>query len=209
MFKKEIRQKKLLIVLEGLPGTGKTTLGQKIAKKFKGIFIPQIIKKLQQKKILFHTTNREKFFLENDLMKYERAIKALKIKKLVIMDRGIFSTLAYNYAFSKVQGENTFEFVFKWYKKHKRFFSLPQIIFLFDIPVEISLKRKGRIASKDSKENSLWCFPPFLKLIQKFYHNFLPSLLTSNMKIIKIDSKEDIRKIFKIICQKLHEYSYI
>lgn len=196
----------MLIILEGLPGVGKTTIAKKLAKKFKGILILQIFTKFPQNYINFPPDKKERFFMKNDLEKYKKASEVLKRKELVIMDRGVFSTLVYNYAFTQFKKTNIYEKILNWYKKNKNTFNLPQIIFLLETSIENSLKRKGRLIPKKSEKNSLWVNPYFLKKMEIFYKDELIKFKNRNIQIIKINSDQSLEKTFKDICKKLNEF---
>lgn len=196
----------MLIILEGLPGAGKTTFARKLARKFKGILIPQIIMKFPQNYINFPGGKKERFFMKNDLEKYKKASGALKRKKIAIMDRGVFSTLAYNYASTQFKKTNIYEKILNWYKKNKNTFELPQIIFLLETSVENSLKRKRRSIPKRSEKNLLWTSPYFLKKMEIFYKNWLNKFKNISVRIVKINSNQSLEKTFKDICKKLNEF---
>jgi len=195
----------MLIILEGLPGTGKTTLAKKLVKKFRGILIPQIILSSQNIYQKFLPMEKEKFFIRNDLKKYKKASQGLKKKKWVIMDRGIFSTLAYNYAFTRLEEINTYKMVRDWYEKNKKIFSLPQIIIFLEIPLITSLKRKNRLTLKMRRKKLLWANPYFLKEMKAFYHKFLTRIKDKNIRILKINAKKPLKKVFNEICLKIEK----
>jgi thymidylate kinase len=195
----------MLIILEGLPGTGKTTLARKLAKRFRGILIPQIILSSHNIYQKFPPMEKEKFFIRNDLEKYKKASQGLKKKKWVIMDRGIFSTLAYNYAFTCLEGINTYKMVRDWYEKNKKIFILPQIIIFLEIPLITSLKRKNRLTLKMERKKLLWVNHYFLKEMKAFYHKFLKRIKDKNIRILKINAKKPLKKVFNEICLKIEE----
>lgn len=196
----------MFIILEGLPGTGKTTLSRNLAKKFKGVLIPQIILRFPKNYKNLSLHEKEKFFMKNDLEKYKKALKTLKNKKWVIMDRGVFSTFAYNYALTRLKQGNTYKMTVNWYKKNKKTFNLPQIIIFFKTSLNNSLKRKRRLIPKTSKKNSPWRNRHFLKEMEIFYQNFLPKFQSKDIQVIKVNSNQPLKEIFRNICKKLNAF---
>jgi len=193
----------MLIILEGLPGSGKTTLAKRLSRKLKGVLIPQIILRFPRNYKNFSISKKERFFMKNDLEKYKKASKALKNKQWVIMDRGIFSTLAYNYALTRLKKGNTYESVLNWYKKYEKNFTAPQIIFLLKVSLKTSLRRKNRLLSKTFVRNLLWTNINFLKELEIFYQNLLPKLGKRNIKIIRINANQSLKKVLQNILKKI------
>ena len=196
----------MLIILEGLPGAGKTTLGKRLARKFGGVLIPQIILPFPKNYKQLASYAKEQFFMKNDLQKYKKARQCLKNKKLVIMDRGIFSTIAYNYALTRLKQSNTYKKVMEFYKKNRKIFNLPQIIVYLNVSILNSLRRKKRLPPKKTEEASLWVNPYFLKEMKNFYHKFLPKFKNRNIHIMAINSIKPLEKAFQEICKKINFY---
>lgn len=106
----------MIVVFEGLPGTGKTTAAFTLAAKLKVVCVPEIVIPLLQSDERFdiEEEEREKLYLRNDEEKCRLAKKA--DDGLVIMDRNYLSTLAYNYSRLAVEKNPFYNKVLAWYR---------------------------------------------------------------------------------------------
>lgn len=145
------------ICIEGLPGAGKTSLLNLLKNHFDALFLEEIT--------LSEKGDRDNiYYLKNDLLKNKLAKKALT--PLVFSDRSYFSTLAYNYAASYIEPENTYKTIkaiISKYLNAKRL-TAPDICLFLDIDVKIAFNRQR-------KENytKLWHNKQFLSHLYKFY----------------------------------------
>ena len=119
---------KKIIFLEGLPNVGKTTIVNAIkSKNIKDIHVvDEVILPTDDMKYL----NSQQYFMDNDIYKINQYDSGL-----IIIDRGLISTLSYNQA-SKIINENKdFEKVNKWFLENSELYNS-------DDSVTIYLKRK-------------------------------------------------------------------
>jgi len=189
---------KKVIVFEGLPGTGKTTISQIIAKKLNFIYFPEhiFIKKLF---LLNNILNYDsaKIYLTHWEVKYK--ISNL-FKKPVIFDRNHLTALSYNYAKSKIlKDKRYFDEVIKWYnsKIKRNIIKEPDLYFILDIPPKLCNLRKGR----EEKENELWSQLKALRHSRYFYKNFelILKIDKRKTKIIYLDSRRPLDQLIKNI----------
>jgi deoxyadenosine/deoxycytidine kinase len=158
------------IVLEGLPGAGKTTLGKKLSKELNSPLIPEFAcfsaEELKQYNL------RAPFYRVNEEIK--EYIGNYFKEPLVIFDRHYIGVLAFAFSLNKVQeaddrGEN-YENEFLWYQqclKNGLLTPANHVIFL-DISPELSLERQPRAREFDSMFGNL----DFLKNIQDYYYYY-------------------------------------
>jgi len=146
-----------LVIFEGLPGTGKTTLIHQLSKELN---LPKIEEILDQNldKISPKKTRgfSQKFFFHSDRLKYSLAKKTDK-KKIVLIDRGIFSTWAYNICLNDKnilrQAENNAKSIIKKYGS--------DCIYVYiKISAKLSLIRKTK---KANDPLDTWSFKENLK----------------------------------------------
>jgi thymidylate kinase len=87
----------MIIVIEGIPGAGKTTVTSKLEQELGAVIIPEIIEaKIDYTKL--SVIEEEEFFLKNDIKKSKLAERAHGKNEIIVIDRHYVSTLAYNYA---------------------------------------------------------------------------------------------------------------
>ena len=148
-----ILKKGFLVAFEGIDGSGKTTQAKLLYEYLtrKGLKVVlskeptdsiygQKIKKLAQgERDLTKPLDEYRLFINDRKIHVENLIKpALREKKIVILDRYYFSTIAYQGAlgldFGKIQEEN------------ESFSPIPEIVFLLNVPPRVGIIRiqKGR-----------------------------------------------------------------
>ena len=184
-----------VVVLEGLDGVGKETHINLLRKKFKLKLFKyptkkaRKIKKYLQKKI--ELTNEELFnlFLEDILDEQNKIKKALKSNKLIILDRYLFSTIAYTalpYPKSKtlVKKSNPIK---------------PDLVILLDIPPKESYKRKKKQKIPDRHESDV---KYLVKVRKRFLKLYKEKFFCKKWK--KIDGKKSIGEIHKNILSTLN-----
>ena len=176
-----------LIIFEGLPGTGKTTLIHQLSKELN---LPKIEEILDQNlnKISPQKTRgfSQKFFFHSDKLKYSLAKETDK-KKIVLMDRGIFSTWAYNICLNDKnilrQAKNNAKSIIKKYDS--------DCIYMYiKISAKLSLIRKKK---KENDPLDIWSFKENLKKTEKFYDNKFKSM----KNVIVIDGSKNYDTIHK------------
>ncbi|MCS7134607.1 MAG: dTMP kinase [Candidatus Pacearchaeota archaeon] len=188
--------KPLFIVLEGIDGNGKTTqatlLKNWLEKKGKKVFLtsePSSSKYGKRIKILVRGKSKiskkvwTKLFTL-DRKEHEKKIKtALKEKKIVICDRYVYSTMAYQ--LNK-----------KEWKSYAKQFIKPDVVFILDVPVSIAIKRIERRCKEKGEEKKYFEKKIFLKKVRKKFLE-IKKFLDNNIKII--DASSSIGEIFENI----------
>ena len=205
------KKKPFFIVFEGVEGCGKTYQSKRLFRKLRNKKIPVLLTRepggtdsaeLIRKLILkdyFNKSKKEKFDKYTDTLLYLAArnehVKykirpALKEKKIVICDRFIDSTLAYQVLGKKVN-ENFIKNIHKYILNGLK----PNLTFVLKVSSKISKKRLRKRKTKNRYDN----------FSQKFYDNAQRSFLklASNKKnyFILNSSKNDNsleNKIYKI-----------
>lgn len=143
----------MFISLEGLPGSGKTTLANNLCNK--NTFI-EMVKEIIDNR---NDPNEQSYYIESDLLKYKKAKKILKKKHSVIMDRSFLSTLAFNSAHDKVFQTKNFDNVFAKFQEHKTSFFDPCVYVHIKTPLDKSISRKKR----GLHSGEIWTNKEFLK----------------------------------------------
>ena len=94
-----------IIMLEGLPGVGKTTIINKIKQmKFKNVHVvDEILGGLQD--------TSQQFYMHNDIKKINKYHDGT-----IIIDRGPISTLSYNECLKKISTNDDYMDVLKWFE---------------------------------------------------------------------------------------------
>lgn len=175
---------KIVIVLEGLPGGGKTTLAKKLALEFKGEYIPEIISNDKFK------PNQDEYYIESELIKAKKAFSAGK--HFNFFDRNYMSMLAYNYCKKANGKENIYELL------TDRFKDMPEpdlYIYLRISDVSICNQRKGIVG-----RNPVWVDNNNLEKIKEYYETFF--LNKTNALTIQVD-KLNLSGAYKLIVSYL------
>ncbi len=175
-----------LIIFEGLPGAGKTTLIHQLSKELKLPMVEEILDK-DLKSILPKDTKgfSENFFFNSDKLKYSNAKE--KEGKIVLIDRGVFSTWAYNACLNNKdilrQAKSSAKKILKKYNSNC-------IYIYIKIDVKTSLFRKKK---KINDSLDMWSFKENLKKTEEFYDRKF-----KNMKnVIIIDGLKNYNTIFE------------
>lgn len=181
-----MKERKLLVVLEGTPGGGKTTLMEHFRDlpQFEGI--NQI---LPDNDPTDETVTLEKI-LQSDHLKTQAYLKSSK--DIVILDRYYQSTLSYHWAADRTFNESRFQAVKMWANDSLKGGTLivPDYTFYIDVPFDLSLKRKKRTATTDFSDP--WTNKEFLHSMREYYLNLFQST-TEN--VIFIDGQKSFDDI--------------
>lgn len=181
-----------IVIIEGLPGTGKSTILSLFGKLKQAVVIEEL---QQHKKTSKHTVE---YYIESDKIKYQKAKRAQLAGNKVFVDRSFYSTLAYNYAFDRTFNSNRFVRVQALIKQNE-LFNLSAIYVLLSTPLMTARKQKGRLRETEY----IWTYSKFLKFYEKFYTNEF-ELLAQDKHLIVIDANnKDISQIFQEIISKI------
>lgn len=176
---------KIVIYLEGLPGSGKSSLVNKLIKQdsSKYVSVPEVIeeKKLVEK----HNTFEQDFFLKNDSVKYEMAMKIIGKKHNVVIDRSPLSTYIFNILKSKKLQQPISKIIEDWFQELWPRVSSGSLFVYLKVNPNMSLIRKARL----SDNNDPWANIHDLDEADKLYLKYLSLLPQKNVLYVDSDNK--------------------
>jgi dTMP kinase len=190
----------MLIVFEGIDGSGKTTVSKMLCEYMKKMNLPVVwlrepsdskwgkkIRELSRIKTSIPLEEELNYFMEDRKFNVSRHIKpALDLNKNVILDRYYYSTACY-------QGARGMD-VDKIIQMNRKFAPEPDITFIIDVEVETALER---IKENRNSREKLFEQKPFLEKVRQNY------LSLYGDKIHIIDGSRDIESILKHIIRIL------
>jgi len=184
----------MIFVLEGLPGTGKTTISKMMENQKNFIRIGEILDK-DGNEILPSMTKGlpQNFFFQSDKLKHKKGISY--IDKNVVIDRGVFSTIAYNSCFSEKCNRKLKSELKELSKEYLK----DTTHIYIKITPELSLSRKKKTPSL----SDLWSFKENLKKISRLYDGYFKD----NKSTIIIDGSIEISKVYKNILNEIKKIS--
>lgn len=155
--------KKMIVAIEGNPGSGKTLVKDTL--QINNIKIDRI------DQILPNNEDSDKDLVSSDIVASDLLKSAICQKaqnKIVILDRYIHSTLAYQYAYDKVNKTSDYDQLLAIYKKLEsiNYLIKPDITIYIDTPYELSISRKAR-----QPGTSPWTDKEFLNSMRNYYKN--------------------------------------
>ncbi|MDY7229492.1 AAA family ATPase [Hyalangium rubrum] len=164
--------KSIRVVLEGLPGAGKTTLATRLAQRLDCPLVPEWVGFRADEWV--RSSLRTPFYFANDEMKEQLA--SYVSKGCVLMDRHYASTLAFAYGLDgegqpNPRGDETYAGNHTWYRRGLATGSLRQagLVLMLDIPPRVSLERQPGARTFDP---IVWGEPERLEAIRRFYGRF-------------------------------------
>lgn len=173
-----------VIVIEGLPGTGKTTLANKFCSEGLSI-IPEMFLEIENE-----DPKDELFFFRNDIAKIA---KGREIGGLVLVERTYPSTLAHNYSRLVLDNKTDYFYILKAFSENKLERKIvPDLYVYIDINVETSLLRKNRPVTQDD----IWTQEKYLHSIKFFYNNYFKSI-EPDVPLVVIDGNQPLDKIYE------------
>jgi len=176
----------VLIIFEGLPGAGKTTLIRQLSKELNIPMVEEILDK--DLNCLSPEETRGfpgDFFFDSDRLKYSSA-KELG-EKIVLIDRGVFSTLAYNFCLDNKdilkKAKDSVSSILKKYNS--------DCVYVYiRIDAKTSLVRKKK---KINDSFDIWSFKKNLKKTEEFYDSKFKDM----RNVITINGLRDYNTVFK------------
>lgn len=187
------------IVLEGLPGGGKTSMSAWLAEQMDYLHLPEHIfkKKVFDTNLSLMNDSEDIYFLHWET---KHAIHR-HFNLPYVADRNHLTTLAYNYSKSKITKDPSFfNTTLSWYKTCilKNKLEEPNIYFITDIPPELCNHRKQRMCN----EELLWTQEKALEHSGHFYSIFEKLLFHTNQNpplIFRLNANRDTEIIKKEI----------
>jgi thymidylate kinase len=156
-------QKRIKIALEGLPGAGKTSILNSLCKQ-KDICL------LQQFEVAIDAKIDDQLqYINNDVFK--SCLTQKTSSRICVLDRDFTSTLAFNYAKSRMNGSAEYSSLLTRYKE-----MLGTELVLLDIYVYLRLTPELSIARKKREQDSIWSNPEFLTYLKEFYDDYFDYL---------------------------------
>jgi len=213
MLLKKIKLKRfnrnLIIILEGLPCSGKTSIAKRLSQNLPATLIPELLnEKLKKDK------RRINFYI-NDLIKSSNSY----IDNVVIIDRYFLSTIAFEEAIKTLKKKklitkhNLDSYDFHNFRA-KQFYSFVigrniirqvDIVFYLKVPAADSIKRQHRENKKFFKDKfNIWQDPKFLKEFQRFCLKNLKKYYS--VSPIIINGRLTFDKIYAIVLNRLRQF---
>jgi dTMP kinase len=155
-----------LIIFEGIDGSGKTTQAKYFAKKLNAFYFrePKFFKKEILQKI--HPLTELFLFLADRGEVYSR-IKGVLKNKNVVLDRSFPSTLAYQLIGRNLKKLISIDDYLKIDLLSRQKIE-PDLVIVFDVPVDIALKRLKKKTKFEEKKFLIKVRKAYLSLAKKF-----------------------------------------
>ncbi|MBI5358530.1 deoxynucleoside kinase [Candidatus Amesbacteria bacterium] len=193
----------MIIAIEGLPGTGKTTICQRLRDDMGYKYVPQRTASFfTAEKNKLTSVNKEELYFLNDETKSALAAKySHKFPQTpIVIDRYYPSTLAYNYVTSKLSNDDSYTKALKWYSDslNSRLIKADLYFYLNATPQE-SLKLKGRKVSND-----FWSNPKTLLEVKKYYSWFF-SKIEPGAAVVVIKVAKNREAVYRLILNEINK----
>ncbi|NMB66720.1 hypothetical protein GYA25_01520 [Candidatus Woesearchaeota archaeon] len=187
----------VIIIFEGLPGSGKTSITKYLSKKYPFcIRIGEVIdKEGKEIPIEKHYGKEWSYFTRSDLNKLN-LWKKRYTEKIVLLDRGFLSTLSHGFAREVVHKNSPFHKILKEFEKKID----PKLEGVYFIYLEQSSKNSLKRSLHPPKD--IWGKIPELNATKLFYETFF--LFRRNVFRInceKLDLKKCLRNVEKIVLE--------
>ena len=194
-----------LVVFEGMPGAGKTSVLSSLSTFEKDIFISQELDHVQQSidpTTLIGRNDKVKWYIDSELARQLSIRSILKLGGVAIQDRSVLSLLSYSYARSSTNSEvyRIIELIERLIIDAKIGIIQPDLLLIFS--VSQSAGRSRRALHENDNRYSEWFDPSFLSKYQEFYELFLYLELPFPVK--KIDTTDlSLVQVTEKVCQYL------
>ncbi len=196
----------MLITIEGIDGSGKTTLADVLKSEFNDVFFTKEptdgfefskLKPLEDK----YSSLYNFFLFTSDRIEHQKEIKD-NDNKMIISDRYISSSIAYEGPLIQRFFKNRDDTII-WMLDVSRFIAMPDLIIYLDVDIETALDRinSGRknltynekMLSKLEKKKGLID----VKEYYEYFFDNIEKFTGRNIKIIKINANDSMDEIIK------------
>lgn len=158
-----------LIVLEGMPGAGKTTLANHIDP-----LTCCVVEQLVLKDAADEQLETSIQYIDAELARTQKAIFTSNVQT-ILLDRNVIGTLAFRYAKSAMQNkESEYIKLLNYYKMVSKQAIKPDLLIIMDVSIEQSLARR-----LDHSQNPIfktWFDRNFLIMLRNFYRDHIPEI---------------------------------
>jgi dTMP kinase len=165
-----------LIIFEGIDGSGKTTQAKYFSKKLNAFYFrePKFFKKEILKEIhpltelfLFLADRSEVYSRIKNIMSLRKSASSLRKSAFIILDRSFPSTLAYQLVGRNLKKLISIDDYLKidFLARQK---IEPNLVIVFDVPVDIALKRLKKKTKFEEKKFLMKVRKAYLNLAKKF-----------------------------------------
>ena len=164
------------IVLEGLPGSGKTTLATRLA-------ATSAYTKIDEMLVPIQTGGDEFRYVDHDIKKHAMA----RQYRDSVMDRSHISTLAFNYANDRINALDNYPRIAERINEKLSDGELydPDLVVYLTIPVELSLSRQNKT------NESFWKNPLMLQLTDEYSRAYLDGTYTGSVAYVDTSRSDD------------------
>ena len=182
------------VVIEGLPGAGKTELAKQLAASLKLPLIPEFV--VFEGDLWKQFELKKPFYRANDELK--ESVASYLEEPLVIFDRHYPGTLAFAHALDATPGieppdAENYESELQWYRQCLRDhrLSTPDCVLILDIDPLTSLRRQPRAKAFDPAFGNV----EFLNALRTYYRSFYATI-ESNVQMHWIDASDATSSIY-------------
>ena len=175
-----------LMVLEGIPGAGKTTALHRVSKMLGAVMVSQLDHTTELSGVMYDEAQRWYVVAEIERQEFIRASLATSTK--VIQDRNIISTLAFAYASAKRYGESkyfttTLRMILR---ETPELLVRPNVLMVLMVDPAVGLLRRRKLSGEPLDQ--VWRDDSFLKYHAEFYTE-LACLLPADV-VITLDTTD-------------------
>jgi thymidylate kinase len=198
----------LIVVFEGLPGCGKSTIARKAAKRIGNcVLMPEVSEMAASRG--FEVADKASIGTETWFLTqyYTRGTESERLKKqgkLVIMDRNYASSLSFGFANFVASNNPSLFMHFPSYIVNKAVGTLvkPDAYLFFKIPIEESIRRQD--SRENLKEELRTGSVEVLKNCERFYKAFF-SILEPEVTFHEIDATQPLDTVLEIVMEIIED----